>query len=144
MKKFLLLNVMMATAAVLCLSFTTGKTNGQPTLAASMKRGQVVFQSYCLACHQANAGGVPNLYPPLIKTKYILGEKNALITIVLKGLTGEVEVNGTTYNGMMPPHNFLTDQQIADVLTYVRNSFGNKAALIKVTDVKAMRTKLKA
>ena len=142
MKKFLFLSVVIMMTAMVCLSFTSVKKE-QPTLAASMKRGSVVFQSYCLACHQANAAGVPNLYPPLIKTKYVLGEKNALITIVLKGLTGEIQVGEDTFNGMMPPHNFLTDQQAADVLTYVRNSFGNKAPQIKVTDVKAMRTKLK-
>jgi mono/diheme cytochrome c family protein len=142
MKKFLLLNVIVATAAAACLSFKAG-TNEQPTLAASMKRGEIVFKSYCLACHQANAAGVPNLYPPLIKTKYVLGEKKALVTIVLNGLTGEIEVNGATFNGMMPPHNFLNDQQVADVLTYVRNSFGNKAVQVKPAEVKAVRTKLK-
>ena len=142
MKKFLLLNLVVATASAACLSFIPAKI-GQPALAASMKRGEVVFNSYCLACHQANGGGVPNLYPPLIKTSYVLGERKALITIILKGLAGEIEVNDATYNGVMPPHNFLTDQQVADVLTYVRNSFGNKAALIKPAEVKPVRAKLK-
>lgn len=142
MKKFLLVNFIVAMASAVCLSFVPAKTE-QPTLEASIKRGEIVFKAYCLACHQANAAGVPNLYPPLIKNTYVLGEKKALITIILKGLMGEIEVNGAAYNGMMPPHNFLNDQQVADVLTYVRNSFGNKAALIKPAEVKPVRVKLK-
>lgn len=143
MKKFLVLNALVAVMSVACLSFTPAATE-QPGITASVKRGETVFMSYCVACHQANGAGLPNLFPPLIKTKYVLGDKKELITIVLKGLSGEIDVNGTKFNGMMPPHNFLNDQQVADVLTYVRNSFGNKAAAVTVTEVKALRVKLKA
>ncbi len=142
MKKLLLLNLMVAIASAACLSFTSGK-NEQPGLAVSIKRGETIYMQYCLACHQANGGGVPNLNPPLIKTKYVLGDKKALITIVLHGLTGEIEIDEMTYNGTMPPHNFLNDQQVADVLTFVRNSFGNKAAQVKPAEVKGVRAKLK-
>ena len=62
--------------------------------------------------------------------------------MVLKGLTG-VEINGNKYHNVMAPHDFLTDQEIADVLTYVRNSCGNKAKAVTVPEVKAVRAKTK-
>lgn len=108
---------------------------------ASIERGKTVYESTCLACHQADGSGVPNLNPPLIKTKWTLGDKNQLINVVLKGLDEEIEVDGETYHNVMPPISYLSDQEIADVLTYVRNSFGNKASAIKEADVKALREK---
>lgn len=108
---------------------------------ASMERGQKVYEATCLACHQADAGGVPNLNPPLIKTKWVLGNKTALATIVLKGLKGgEVNIDGDTFNNPMPAQEtVMSDQQVADVLTYVRNSFGNKASAVTVAEVTAAR-----
>jgi len=76
--------------------------------------------------------------PPLIKTKYVLGDKAALVKIVLNGMHGE-KIGDDDYTGVMAPHPDLADQQIADVLTYVRNSFGNKASAITVAQVKAIR-----
>jgi mono/diheme cytochrome c family protein len=108
---------------------------------ASMDRGKQIYLKQCLACHQADANGVPNMNPPLTQTKQILGDKAALVRIVLFGLTGEVEVSGDTYHNVMPPHPEMTDQEIADVLTYVRNSFGNKAKPVTVADVKVVRAK---
>ena len=110
----------------------------QGGLQASMTRGKQVYLQQCLACHQADAGGVPNMNPPLIKTKQVLGDKTALIKIVLKGLKG-VDIDGDTYNGVMAPHPDLTDQEIADVLTYVRNSFGNRATAVTAAQVKVVR-----
>ena len=77
--------------------------------------------------------------PPLIKTKWILGDKTTLVQVVLKGMTGEIEVNGDSYHNVMAPHSELSDQQIADVLTYIRNNFGNKAKAITASEVKAIR-----
>jgi mono/diheme cytochrome c family protein len=110
----------------------------QGGLAAQVTRGKQVYLEQCLACHQADAGGVPGMNPPLIKTKQILGEKTALIKIVLNGMQG-VQIDGEDYHGVMAPHPDLTDQQIADVLTYVRNSFGNKASAVTAAQVKNVR-----
>jgi mono/diheme cytochrome c family protein len=77
--------------------------------------------------------------PPLIKTKWILGDKTKLIQVVLKGMKGETEINGDSYHNVMAPHGDLTDVQIADVLTYVRNSFGNKASAVTPAQVKRVR-----
>src|SRR3984957_21005486 len=96
---------------------------------ASIARGKQVYMEQCLSCHQADAGGVQGMNPSLIKAKFVLGDKTTLVKIVLNGLTG-VEIDGDSYNGVMAPHADLTDLQIADVLTYVRSNFGNKASAI--------------
>jgi mono/diheme cytochrome c family protein len=120
-------------------SFTQMKQ--PPVSKAVMDRGKKVYDMVCIACHQADGGGMPPMNPPLIKTKWVLGNKKELIKIVLKGLKGgEIEIDGETFNNPMPAlETTLNDQQIADVLTYVRNSFGNKASGVTVTEVKAGR-----
>ena len=123
---------------MICAGFKTTNIR-QGGTAVSVARGKEVYTQVCLSCHQVDGGGVPNMIPPLIKTKYVIGDKKQLINIVLNGLQGDVEVNGDFYHNVMPPQSTLTDQQIADVLTFVRNSFTNKATAVKVTEVKAMR-----
>jgi mono/diheme cytochrome c family protein len=113
------------------------------TLKTLITRGQIVYAKYCLTCHQVDGSGVPNLNPPLIKTKWTLGPKTIMIQQVLKGSNGKVEIDGDTFSNTMPPLKTLTDQQIADVLTYVRNNFGNKASMVTATEVKAVRAKTK-
>ena len=104
-----------------------------------MSTGKDVFSLYCLACHQEDGTGVPNLNPPLVKTSYVLGDKKKLIGIVLNGFEEKVEINGEFYSNVMAPHDFLSDIEVASVLTYVRNSFGNKASAITVAEVKNVR-----
>lgn len=108
---------------------------------SQMSNGKKVYDLYCQACHQADGNGVPRLNPPLSGTVYVNGSKTRLIDIVLKGLSDPIEINGEEYNNPMAAHDFLTDQQIADVLTYVRNSFGNKSGPITVQEVKKQRAK---
>jgi mono/diheme cytochrome c family protein len=74
--------------------------------------------------------------PPLTNTEFVRGDKKRLIGIVLNGMQGEIEVEGDMYNNLMASQDFLTNEQIADVLTYVRNSFGNKYSLITPAEVK--------
>jgi len=118
-------------------------TSQTSKLQASIERGKKVYTERCLACHQADGGGVQNMNPPLTKTKWVLGDKSQLIQIVLKGLNTGVTIDDIEYHNVMASHADLTDLQIADVLTYVRNSFGNKAKAIAEADVKAVREKLK-
>ncbi|AWM31621.1 c-type cytochrome [Hymenobacter nivis] len=106
---------------------------------ALLAQGKQVYTQYCLSCHQADGGGVQNMNPPLIKTTYVLGDKARLTNILVHGFAEKVEINGETYNNVMPAHDFLTDAQMAAVLTYVRNSFGNKASAISVAEVKTIR-----
>lgn len=107
-----------------------------------MDAGKKVYDLYCLACHQQDGAGVPRLNPPLVKTTYVLGDKKRLINIVLKGMSEEIEIEGNVYSNIMAPHDFLADQEIADLLTFVRNSFGNKASIVTAAEVKAERAKL--
>ncbi|MFL5730736.1 MAG: c-type cytochrome [Cytophagaceae bacterium] len=101
--------------------------------------GKAVYDANCLSCHQADGRGVPGMNPTLVKTPWVLGNKTQLISIVLKGMTTPLTVNGEQFHNPMPAHTFLTDQQIADVLSYVRSSFGNKASAVKVEEVKKVR-----
>jgi mono/diheme cytochrome c family protein len=108
-------------------------------LTASMTSGKSIYVKYCLTCHQADGGGVPNMNPPLIKTSYVLGDKTRLIKVVLNGFSENVDIDGESYSNVMPSHDFLKDKEIADVLTYVRKSFTNKAGAISTVQVKAVR-----
>ena len=121
----------------------TKQSMGSSPLKAAVTRGQAVYNKFCLSCHQADGSGVPNLNPPLLQTKWVLGPKSVLVKQVLKGSSGTVEIDGDTFRNTMPPQPKLTDQQIADVLTFVRNSFGNKASLVSPAEVKALRAKTK-
>lgn len=110
-------------------------------LKQSMLRGKIVYDAYCSSCHQSDGGGVPRMNPPLINTKYVLGDSKQLITIILNGLNTPIEINGEEYENPMASHSYLTDVQIADVLTFIRNSFGNKASVIQPKEIKLLRIK---
>jgi mono/diheme cytochrome c family protein len=112
----------------------------QPIPKESIERGKKVYDLYCLSCHMPDGTGVPNLNPPLAKSSWVTGDKKRLINVVLKGLDQQVEIDGEYYSNVMAPHDFLKDQEVADVLTYIRNSFGNKASLLTAAEVKAQRT----
>jgi len=101
--------------------------------------GKKVYDQYCVVCHQASGEGVPNAFPPIVQTEYVSGDTERLIDIVLNGMTGEIEVNGEVYNGVMLAHNFLSDAEIADVITYVRSNFGNEAHAVTAEEVAAVR-----
>jgi mono/diheme cytochrome c family protein len=103
--------------------------------------GKKIYIKSCMVCHQADGAGVPGLNPPLGKTDWVTGDKKRLINIVLKGLETEIEVNGEVYANPMPAQPQLTDQEIADVLTYIRKNFGNKASAVTPAEVKAQRGK---
>ena len=118
-------------------------TESNSTIQQKNLPGEMVYKKYCISCHQADGGGVPNMSPPLLQTSFILGKKETLIKIVLNGLKN-VDIDDQTYNNPMPAlGSVLKDQQIADVLTYVRNSFGNKASAVSTVEVKEVRSKNK-
>jgi len=105
----------------------------------SNHREKKVYDSVCLACHMADGSGVPGMHPPLIDTDWVTGDKERLIKITLEGLSGKIEVKGEVYNSLMPPHSHLSDKQIADVLTYIRKSFGNNASEVTKEEVQNVR-----
>lgn len=105
--------------------------------------GEKVYKTHCAVCHLPTGKGMPSLYPPLIGTKWVAGDKPTIINVVLQGLKGEIVVKGETYNQVMTPYaSILSDQEIADVLTYVRSSFGNDYSAVTAAEVKAERDKL--
>ena len=92
----------------------------------SIKRGKEVYALYCQSCHLEDGKGTPDINPPLAKADYLKKPSKTLINIILKGQSGEVVVNGKKYDALMPAQDYLSDTQIADVLNYIRNSWGNK------------------
>ena len=104
--------------------------------------GKLVYDALCLNCHQPTGLGLPGIYPPLAESDFVNGDAATLAKIVIHGLTGPIKVRGEDFKQLAPipmPPMGLTDQQIADVLTYVRGQFGNKAPAVKVDEVKAVR-----
>lgn len=84
----------------------------------------------CSACHQNNGKGVAGSFPPLDGSRWVTGSEQRLVRVLLHGLQGEVVVNGETYNGQMPGWKQLTDEELAGVMTYIRNSWSNEASEI--------------
>lgn len=109
----------------------------------AVTEGKKVYMKHCFACHQIDGSGVPGMYPPLKKTDWVSGDKTRLIKLTLDGLKENILVNGEEFNLSMPPHKFLTDKQTADVLTYIRQSFGNKAGPVTPAEVAKIRKNLK-
>jgi len=105
---------------------------------AGYDKGEEVFKQACQACHQANGEGLPNAFPPLAKSDYLLADKIRAIKQIINGSSGEIIVNGKKFNSTMPPQN-LSDDQIADVLNYVLHSWGNNGEIITAGEVKAQR-----
>jgi nitrite reductase (NO-forming) len=108
------------------------------TKQAQVERGQRVFMQTCFACHQPDGKGLANIFPPLAGSDFLKADRERAIRIVTKGLTGPITVNGQAFNNVMPPQ-VLTDQQIADVLTYVTNSWGNTGEACSVDDVRRVK-----
>jgi nitrite reductase (NO-forming) len=97
------------------------------SLPKSIERGKELYTTHCQNCHMADGKGTTAVFPPLAKTDYLKKPAKTWIDLVLKGQMGEITVNGEKYNGVMPAQNYLTDEQIADILNYARNSWGNKS-----------------
>ena len=108
---------------------------------ARLVAGGTLYKTYCMGCHQAEGQGIPGTFPPLAKSDYLIADKSRAIETVLNGLTGPIEVNGQRYNGVMPPMGHLKDDQIADILSYVRHSWGNEGDAVSTADVAAVRAK---
>ncbi|MFW5877648.1 MAG: c-type cytochrome [bacterium] len=105
-----------------------------------MEKGREVYDRECLVCHQSDGSGVPNMHPPITESKSVSGNTDSLIVLILDGMEGPVVVKGEQYNSIMPPlKNVLNDQEIADLINYLRNSFGNSGEFVKPEDVAAMR-----
>jgi nitrite reductase (NO-forming) len=108
------------------------------TLQKSMTRGESIYSANCSSCHMPTGEGLGGAFPPLVNSNWLKNQKQ-IIGVVIKGLEGEIKVNDEVYDAVMPPFNQLSDQEIADVLNFVSNSWGNKQPIIKLEQVKAER-----
>lgn len=114
------------------------KTTKVFTFEEQLTDGKRVFTQNCMACHQSDGNGIKGSFPPLAKSDFLMKDKKRSIQVILNGLNGEIAVNGEKYNGVMPAQR-LNDNDIANVLTYIRNSWGNKGEAVKPEEVKALR-----
>ena len=103
--------------------------------------GEKLYNTYCASCHQQNGKGAEGRFPPLVDASWVSGDKTRLINVILNGLEGNIEVNGVGYNSTMPKHAFLSDEEAAGVLTYIRKNFGKKDDAITAAEVGKLRSK---
>lgn len=144
MKTFICALLLMVTCISASAQTKKPAAKGTAPSAVVMERGKVVYTTNCLPCHQEDGSGVPHLNPPLTPNDWVAGAKPRLINLVLHGSQGQVVIDGDRWSNSMPANTHLTDAQIADVLTYVRHSFGNNAGAISAAEVKAERAKKKS
>ncbi len=112
---------------------------GNVTLAQQIAAGKALYQGTCSVCHQPDGKGLPNVFPPLAKSDFLMADAERSIGVVLNGLSGPVEVNGAKFDSVMPPMRQLNDDEVANILTFVRNSFGNEGAAITREQVAKVR-----
>ena len=111
----------------------------EAAIAESMAAGETAYLANCGACHQKDGNGLAKAFPPLAGADYLMDDKERSISVVLNGLQGPITVNGVEYNSLMPPMNQLDDQTVANILTYVRNSWGNQGEPVIPAEVAAVR-----
>lgn len=101
-----------------------------------MFQGEQLYMAHCLNCHQKDGSGLGKLIPPL-KSDFVSKQKELAICGIKHGMQGPIEVNGITYDGIMPNNPRLTPLEIAEIMTYVSNSWGNKYGMVNTSDVKS-------
>jgi nitrite reductase (NO-forming)/hydroxylamine reductase len=135
---------MLKKLAVVGIAAATLTLTNLPVASSAAPDGKAIFNAKCAACHQATGVGVPGAFPPLAKNPNVTGDPKKPITTVVKGQQGPLKVNGQTYNGVMQawrgaPPALLSNAEIAAVLTYVRSSWGNKAAAVTEAQVAGVK-----
>lgn len=109
--------------------------------ACGQENAKVLYETHCSSCHKSNGKGMLRIYPPLLNSNWLQSD-STLINVVLKGLTGPIIVNDKKYKGEMPAFEYLSDIEIAEILTYVRKEFGQNGKEISVKEVSVQRLKL--
>lgn len=117
----------------LAVFLATYLSNTNDELNKSIARGKEIYTDACITCHLGNGEGVKGTFPPLAKADYLIKFPDMAISAVKYGQKGKIVVNGVTYNGMMPNPN-LGNDEIADVMNYILNSWGNKSAKPMITE----------
>ena len=112
---------------------------GDLTVEEQVKAGEALFAGTCSTCHQANGQGLEGVFPPLAGSDWIKADPKRVPNVILHGLTGPVTVNGKEYNSVMPPMSQLTDDEVANISTYVLNSWGNPGGHVTKEEAAAIR-----
>jgi mono/diheme cytochrome c family protein len=113
----------------------------QDEKSASIARGKTVYMDFCITCHMGNGEGVSGIFPPLAKSDYLMKNREESIRSIKYGQKGEIFVNGIKYNGMMPSPG-LSSEEIADVMNYINNSWGNTTKkMVTVREVESVKQK---
>lgn len=120
-------------------SASQAAASGKLTREDQIKAGQQLFEGTCSVCHQSNGRGLEGIFPPLAKSDWLNADPKRAVDAVLHGLSGKITVNGTPYDSVMPPMNQLDDDDVANILTYVLNSWDNAGGTISAEDVAASR-----
>jgi nitrite reductase (NO-forming) len=118
---------------------TAAAKAGKLTKDEQIKAGQQLFTGTCSVCHQVSGEGLAGVFPPLAKSDLIAADPKRPIDIVVHGLNGKVTVNGKDYNSVMPPMSQLNDDEVANIITYVLNSWGNPGGQITAEEVAKVR-----
>ncbi len=118
---------------------TAAEFTGTATKEQRIAAGRVLYNGTCSVCHQQNGEGLANVFPPLAKSDYLMADNKRAIEIVLNGLSGPVTVNGNDFNSVMPPMSQLNDDEIANILSFALNSWGNENGVVSSEDVAAVR-----
>ncbi len=122
------------------VTFTSFQKKPAFDLKSSITRGRETYVTYCISCHMDQGEGIEGVFPPLAKSDYLMADKNRTISQIIFGVSGEMTVNGKIYNAEMTGVD-LNDQEISDVVNYVRNSFGNKGGAVTPEQIRPLRKK---
>ncbi|WP_051568538.1 c-type cytochrome [Crocinitomix catalasitica] len=123
---------------IFCLnSCSNGELSDAEGSEVPYAKGKEIYDRSCVLCHQESGLGIPDLYPPLAQSDYLLKDKYRLIRNIAFGLEGEIVVNGVGYNSIMPPQ-VLNAEEIMNVSNYVLNTWGNKAGEVSIEDVETI------
>lgn len=112
--------------------------DNQDDMSVNIRNGKAVFIQYCATCHMADGSGVRDLQPPLTDPKWISNTEQ-FVRILEEGISGKIDVNGQLFNNLMPTHKHLSNQEMANVISYVRSSFGNSFEPVSAKEVSKIR-----
>tara|TARA_R110002049_G_scaffold252890_3_gene428228 strand:- start:2845 stop:3261 length:417 start_codon:yes stop_codon:yes gene_type:complete len=121
----LVISCLLALSSLFVFNSNTNSYKPQDPIKESIERGSEIYTDFCMSCHLPNGEGVENIYPPLAKSDYLIKNREASIRGIKYGQEGKIVVNGKTYNNIMAPLG-LSDDEVADVMNYISNSWGNK------------------
>lgn len=133
------LTLISALTLLSCSGNSNNKSTTESTTTNNNSAGEQLYMKNCVVCHQMGGTGIPNAFPPLSNNTTVMGGKTELIKVMLQGKAGEIVVNNMKFNGVMTSFTNLSDNETAQLLTYIRSSFGNKGTAITEEEVKMVR-----